>query len=252
VPEATDSRVLSDATGYIPTAKDLEFVSIELDDYRACAVHHYPLGLSAEKYDLFVRELLVALTWDGVASADVRIQGSSARFFSSVHKPMPYTTGGIFTVLRDAAGKPPHAVEVKKIKDLIEIQWPSYPRPSQRPFDSFFTLGIDRYPSDIDIQLSSDDAVDALRIRLGLTKTDWLDVDTTNAHYKFIDKRLSQQLLYVHEWETNWQRVLKRGVSVALFSSSGPESVNGEPEEFSSHHKDSDWIIHSGRIEVLK
>ncbi|MEQ8450049.1 MAG: hypothetical protein RIB97_10230 [Nitratireductor sp.] len=63
-------------------SKDLEKVQIPRDDFEAMRLGERPLGMSQEEFDAFNVELADALRREELSDAEVRLVGSSTRFYS--------------------------------------------------------------------------------------------------------------------------------------------------------------------------
>src|SRR4051794_21533431 len=82
---------VTDRSGYAVRHRDLTFLEIDDTELAAWRERKRLLGMSQNQYDGFLGDLRAALERDGLDlnECDVRIQGSSARFFSGSHKQMP-------------------------------------------------------------------------------------------------------------------------------------------------------------------
>ncbi|MHC9292580.1 putative adhesin [Mycobacterium sp. LTG2003] len=177
----------------------------------------------SELYDALARE---GFTADDL---DIRLQGSSARFFSGEHKALPLDAD---------------------IHDNPDAQWrmnawfgENENRPLRRPFDSMHRLGLDEEPSDYDIQISSDSMVDACRQRW---EADGPTGSLVHPKYGFVDKQVFKALFpALWEWATDWTERTGRPVVPALFPGSGPPDTSSVG--VTSHFRESDWHIrHDG------
>lgn len=128
--------------------RDCEFLDISPDQVEAWANREAPLGMTPTEFREFSKSLYDALAREGLAPADLdlRLQGSSARFFSGEHKSLP---------LESELLDNPEALAQMDI-------WfgEDQNRPLRRPFDSMHRLGLEDEPSDYDIQISSDSMVE--------------------------------------------------------------------------------------------
>lgn len=179
------------------------------------------------QFTQFGSSLYAALSREGftVHDLDVRLQGSSARFFSGEHKWLPTES--------DLANKP----EAQARADV----WfgDDHNRPLRRPFDSMYKLGLDDEPSDYDLQISSDSMVEACRDRW---IADGSQKDLVHPKYGFISKKTFEKLFpALWEWAEEWTERTGRPVVPALFPSSGPPDTSSTG--VSSHFRDSDWLI---------
>jgi hypothetical protein len=176
----------------------------------------------------FRESLYDALAREGFTpeDLDLRLQGSSAHFFSGQHKSL------------DLQNNP------EAIARADSWFGDDADRPLRRPFDSMYRLGLDPDPSDYDLQISSDAMVDACRQRWEAASSQG---DLFHPKYGFIvkdifeDKSMFPGLM---EWADRWSEITGREVAPALFPSSGPPH---QPEGVSAHFRESDWRIQSER-----
>jgi hypothetical protein len=238
---------ISDGDGYSIRSRDLEFLDLTLDDVEAWRSQQSPLGLSSYQYTGLVHELREALKRDGVplGDCDIRLKGSSASFFSGLHKPMPTTLDEIIDLFRSGRRRVPYDWEVDEIKDRLHVQWISDgDYPSRRPFDSMYKLGIDREPSDIDLQISSDELTKRCENRLLESGQAPSEARLKNTAYNFLRHDLVEDVapqLYV--FSLRMADALRRRVGVAVFPSEGPPDVSSSQPGLSSHFTPDDWVI---------
>lgn len=238
---------VADHGGYRLRRRDLDFLRISAEGLDAWRSRHRPLGLSQIQYDGLLQDLRDALLRDGVRleQCDIRLKGSSAQFFSGAHKQMPSGRDDIidlFTVLRD---RYPADWEIAEIeRRLNEIWITDGDLPSQRPFDSFYRLGIERERSDIDLQISSDvlaGRCEALLVRSGQPIT---EARMKHPVYNFVKKVLVEKEfpeLFLFTRRTS--DALGRNVSIAVFAAAGPPDVSATDPELSAHLSERDWVI---------
>lgn len=244
---------ITDASGYAIRKRDTRFLGLadeQVADWRA---RRRPLGVSERQYKALVDALLDALAADGInlLDCDIRLQGSSARFFSGLHKPMTVSRDDVIDAFRNCRDRVPEEWEVDEIWSKLTEQWISDGSfPQQRPFDAMYVLSVDRERSDYDIQISSDDLVhrcEQVLIRLG---QDPVKARVWQPTYNFLQRHLVEEVaqnLYLRLLRMS--DALGRGVTVAVFSRCGPPEVKPSPSGpvISSHFKDTDWIIWSKR-----
>jgi hypothetical protein len=236
---------IEDASGYRLTVRDLTFLARQADEVERWRAREAPLGMTVAHFSEMVSSLFDALRRDGIADADVRLKGSSVEFFAGTHKRMPSSRDEVFDLFVQLRRRIPTQAELALILSTLEEQWPSeVARPCQRPFDSIHRVGIDRYPSDYDVQISSDQiakrVVDLL-VDLDLEPT---AMRVKSTAYSFLQKHLvAQACPLLRAWEMHRSDVLMREVTVAVFPSAGPPEVDTTTGVPSSHHRDSDWIL---------
>lgn len=247
--------LLMDDSGYQARQADLDLVGISNEQLRAMLDQDIPLGMSQETYEEFTRSLLFALKKDRIDTADIRIQGSTVKFFSGTHKYMPYTLEEVHSLYVESRTQKQLDEEggVSKLKltriwTAIQSEWPEGGgRPKRRIFDSLYTLGIRLDKSDCDVQICSDqlyELLDEYFEHLGLSPDNIL-VDDPD--YACVDsKYLYSAFRYLAAWETHAYDILGRPVELAVFRSAGPPPTFGNVG-MSSHPRDDDWILHSQR-----
>jgi hypothetical protein len=252
---------VEDDSGYRVRLSDLAFLAISEKSFCDRAKGAIPLGLSWITYDAFKFRLWESIQADGVNpdGVDVRLKGSSTAFFSGLHKELPLGRAAIVFCWRNARGwrsRLPTEFEVDEIERIFAEVWPeAWPeglpevppgpsRPRRRPYDSMYRLGIEREPSDYDLQISSDSivarCVEAVR-QLGVEP---LREATHHDAYNFIRKDiLSAAMPHLAQYSILMSDALRRNVGLAVFESAGPPDVSEQYGELSSHFKESDWRI---------
>lgn len=189
--------------------------------------------MTPTEFKQFSSSLYDALSRDGFApqDLDVRLQGSSARFFSGEHKWLPTES--------ELAAHPEAQARANSWFGDDDN------RPLRRPFDSMYRLGLDDEPSDYDIQISSDSMVEACRERW---IADGSRENFVHPKYGFISKRTFEKMFpSLWEWAEEWTVQTGRPVVPALFPSAGPPDTSFTG--VSSHFRDSDWLILSEEID---
>lgn len=236
--------VVQDTAGYVLTDRDFRFLGIEVAAAHRCAAGTAPLGLTAAQYTSFTDTLEVALTEAGLDDADVRLQGSSVRFFSSPAKPFPRGKTDLAELYIDEHDAVWSEVDGNAIHAAYTAQWPTT-RPSQRPYDSMYRLGVIEDPSDIDVQISSAAAYGAAERFIRGRGINPKELRMRSTRYSFIRKEIVRRLfLPVTGWATHWEAVTGRQVNLAYFGAGGPDESS---HVASSHFKDTDWIVRRKR-----
>ncbi|MHA3023886.1 alpha/beta hydrolase [Mycobacterium sp. BMJ-28] len=223
----------TDDSGYRITPRDCEFLGITPEQVQAWAAREAPLGMTPAEFKEFSSSLGHALTRDGFGpqEVDIRLQGSSARFFSGEHKELP--------AYSDLHGD---AEAQARMSDWFGSDTN---HPLRRPFDSMYRLKLDSEPSDYDIQISSDAMVEACKQRWeALGAPD----DLVHPKYGFVTKDIFKQMFpALWQWADEWITSTGRPVVPALFPGSGPPDTS--TTGVSSHFRDTDWRIHPERTE---
>jgi hypothetical protein len=244
--------VIIDRAGYTITREDLDFLRLRIDQASAMKRRVFPLGMNPAVYQEFVESLRGALHDEGAVDADVRIQGSSVRFFSGHHKAMPWDRDEIEDEYFKANGPatPLSAYELTEIYNGLNTQWPDITnRPEGRPFDALHRVGLHHDASDYDVQISSSFLVDKVKEQLRRRGVEPTELRVQRVTYNFIKKEYSSQLAYLAQWEARACDLVGRSVTVALFDGGGPPDVSKEFGALSSHFRnDEDWILFSSRI----
>ncbi|MBN6812941.1 hypothetical protein [Kocuria marina] len=237
---------IDDGTGYAVRSRDLNFLRLtrsEVDNWRAKAT---PLGMSMIQYKGFQTDLARALHADGISdSIDVRLKGSSAKFFSDSHKPMPNNREQIIDLFRERRHRLPAAWEIDEIIDRLLNQWiKDQSFPTYCPFDARFRLTVDREPSDYDVQISSNTAVERCIRLIKALGEDPTELRINHPTYNFVRKDLVETALpNVYLFTLRAADQLRRHVDVALFPAGGPTNKTKTHGSLSAHFRDDDWIL---------
>jgi len=246
-PDALDQRIarildgaeeaptwwMRDDSGYEIARRDIEFLQISPQQLRWMLTGEAPMGLTPELYREFGSEMLEALERDGVdpSLADIRLKGTGAQFYSGPHKTLPTEA--------ELAGNPE---ALQKLRDWFGDD---QNRPLRRPYDSMYRLGLEREPSDFDLDINSTAAVRAARANWREHHNDRYPGDFMGGH-GYLDKQaVASSLPNLSEWSKRWEDKLGRPLSLGVFESSGPFDATVLGRELSSHFKDTDWIIHN-------
>ncbi|WP_410809670.1 toxin glutamine deamidase domain-containing protein [Micromonospora sp. 067-2] len=217
-----------DESGRRLEPKHCEFLGITPDAVLAWADRSAPLGATREEFAAMKTDLFEALRQEGLdlSTVDIRLQGSSAHFFSGPHKHIPTEFE-----LRDD----PEALA--RLRGWAQ----GSPLPRRRPFDAMRRLGLEE-PSDYDFQISSDEMVERAR-QHAAEKYPGLRV--VNASYGFVTRKVARECFpHVFEWADRYRGDLRRDVVPAIFPGGGPPTRS--ETGVSSHFRDSDWIVREG------
>lgn len=240
---------IADLNGYEITVRDLQFLQISGHAIERWCRRSSPLGLDEEQFRYFIETLRVALEKDGVADCDVRLKGSSSTFFSSVHKTMPYSRDDLYDTFRQCRKREPVGLELERIERALLELWPEPDRPLRRPFDALYRLGVDRVPSDLDLQVSSNIIDARVRNRLNELSVSPTAARIENPKYNFFHKSLIAEVCeHLMSWAAHISDVVQRDVSIAAFPESGPPDTSELDGELSAHKKPSDWALLVGGI----
>lgn len=245
--DAPPHSMLADASGYALQQCDLDLVGLDWRAIENCLSRRAPLGMSLSAYESFVSDLQWFLVnCEGITDADIRLQGSSAKGFSSVLKPFPGTPEDVFNELLSSNPSAGH-YEVVEIWGRISDIWGEH-LPGQRPFDSMEKLNISPVGSDYDVQISSHQMVQRVHDYIEYMKLSPTRVRVENDKYQFIEKGLAAKCFaHVQRWAFDMHNRLGREVTWVLFDEEGPRKLCGRDSGGSSHFKSDDWIISTPR-----
>jgi len=217
----------TDDSGYQLTADDCRFLGISPQEIANWYARTAPLGMTPAQFAEFAATLSDALRLDGIdpEQVDVRLQGSSAHFFSGAHKELPTAD---------------QITDPDALRRYQEWRGDAERHPLRRPFDSMYKLGLDPEPSDYDVQISSDAAVAKAE---EARRSGGADQPLFHPKYGFVDKDLvALACPNLADWAEQQTRALGRSVVPAMFSGTGPPDNSGTGK-VSAHFRDSDWII---------
>lgn len=242
---------IADSNGYCLRGSDLLFLGIGLESVDRWRMRVSPLGMEAADYQWFADSLLQALQADGIRDFDVRLKGSSAVFFSGLHKAMPWQRADMLSVFLMSWGREPEVFELERAASKAEATWPSSDtRPGQRIFDSLHNLGLERGRSDYDVQICSRDIAErshAHLLKLGISE-DAFRID--HGTYRFINKRFVERTCeHLAAWTARASEVLRRDVTVAVFPTSSTPLRSADSGYTPALDPD-DWIIASNASEL--
>jgi hypothetical protein len=237
--------MFKDDIGYEPSAKHLAFLGLTSTELKDCVLRKRPLGMTVKQFQSLRASLKQALDRDEVFEYDIRLKGSSVYFYSGYHKLMPWTRSELLPLFRKARERLPSNDELDSIESSINGVWPSGQiRPQRRPFDSMLRIGVDRYPSDYDIQISSDEIDARAKQRVGSLNVTVDDSALTSKDYNFIQKDIIDDVCpNLTRWAVLQSDILQRGVAVAVFPRKGPPNKEKKIGKLSSHFRRTDWVI---------
>jgi hypothetical protein len=225
----------------------LSFLGIGIEAFNNWSSRRCPLGVDEYCYSILLDDLADALARDGIDDADIRIQGSSARLYSSPYKPMIFARGDLVNEFVRDRGMSPSPQHVDYIERALTDHWPeTTDRPIlRRPFDVLYRVGVARFPSDLDFQVSSDQMVSVVHAFAASYGAEAEHrVTTSSPTYGFLNKAFVDEAFpALLRWRIYHSEFLRRGVTVAVFSSSGPARADSDDPLMSSHLRDDDWIV---------
>lgn len=235
---------ITDESGYRVRHVDVHFLHLSLADIEHWRSRKAPLGMTVSQFHYFIQTLGEALARDGINTVDVRLKGSSAQFFAGPHKPMPRTRAEIVQVFRALRDRTPEPDELDEISTRFHDLWDERSCPRQRPFDSLHRLRVDRYPSDYDLQISSDEIVARARAQCDDLNIPLAAFRVESETYDFVEKDLLEKTCpFLVKWAFLRSDILGRQVTLAVFPSEGPPNRVASHGSLSSHFRASDWIL---------
>ncbi|WP_327430877.1 hypothetical protein [Streptomyces sp. NBC_01236] len=229
-----------DDTGYQIRDEDLRYLGLDDKQVEGWRRFEAPLGMTPEQFKDFTGSLKEALVTDGIDAeqVDIRLQGSSAQFFSGSHKDFPTEQG---------LTEQPEALA--RLEEWMGDR-PEVDRPARIPFDAKHLLrvrdqdGISEPPSDYDVQLSSDAMVGKAQETWEATDPGKRSPHLIHPKYDFVNKAIAEKSFpALQDWKAHWEGELGREVAPALFPSAGPPDRTGVGIGISTHFRESDWII---------
>lgn len=234
-PDGIIDPAIEDDGGYRIRHRDLRALKISPEAVDWWRKRECPLGMVTTQYKDFCSELMAALERDSINTSDLRLQGSSAHFFSGKHKTFPHTEQEWETEFHRNFRRSMTPAELSSTRNAFNAWFTDGELPRRRPFDSIYVLDLNRDKSDYDLQISCD-AIVSFATAIATTDDNILHPD-----YGFLNKDLVERVCpNLTQWAEEQADQLDRPVTVAVFPSSGPKKKMGP---VSSHFKDSDWII---------
>ncbi|MGW0754239.1 hypothetical protein [Streptomyces sp. NPDC002587] len=229
-----------DDTGYEIRGEDLEYLGLDEKQVEAWQRFEAPLGMSPEQFKEFKSSLNDALAADGIDAdqVDLRLQGSSAQFFSGSHKDFPTE--------EDLADQPEALSRLTEwMGDRTESE-----RPSRIPFDAKYRMGVENgdgepeEPSDYDVQISSDSMVEKATEVWEAADPAERKPEVIHPKYQFVDKATMREAFpELAAWAKSWEAETGREVAPALFGADGPPDQTNVGSGISAHFRETDWII---------
>lgn len=222
------SLLPADDRGYQLRPRDAEYLNVSPQQVRWWHRREAPLGMTPRKYQEFKESLYAALEADGISpdDVDIRLQGSSARFFSGFHKRL---------ATEDDPEVQENETAQQGLRDWFEGDTE---RPYRRPFDAHRRLGLMKKKSDFDIQISSDVMVRKCQETWdrGVFRGRFI-----SPRYGFVNKDCFHDAFpALTRWAGAQSGKQARKVAPALFKSAGPRDNS---PGVSSHFRSTDWML---------
>jgi hypothetical protein len=218
---------IEDDGGYKVTENDIRFLGLSEKNVQEWVDKRSPLGLSEVYYKSLTEGLAHALDADNIdpARVTVTIRGSSVEFFAGRHKFLPWERRQIEEAIREHRGdtgvRKRHITE--HAEQLLRDQWRDEIIPKRRPFDVMHKVGIARGPSDIDVELCSDDIADRCKYYASLDPNPNLRYLSFDGKYNYIDERYVRAAMpRLVSFAAEISDEINRDVNPVVFEQSGP------------------------------
>ncbi|WP_329237395.1 hypothetical protein OG417_33965 [Actinoallomurus sp. NBC_01490] len=220
-PDALRGREFTvvDSSGYVATDREFAFSGISRKQLEDMKELRAPLGTWPEQWRAAVTELRQALKDEGITDADMRLKGTSAKFYSGdPAKRFPQTEDELRSMAAEAHRLISGSHRLPRIEDVVAAYRQAGfatdgPKPAVAFFDSRYKLGLSKWPSDYDFQLCSDTLAERFEAywranrTLGLyTKGDWYN--------PYLLDRVAPGL---DRWVGRWEKTWGRWVSIATY-----------------------------------
>ncbi|MFR9774073.1 sigma factor [Nocardia sp. SC052] len=220
--------------GSRPTEHELRFAGVSHMQYRDMIEQRIPLGFSRDLWEECVDHMRRALELDRITDADVRLFGTSSKFYSATPgKTFPQTVDEMRRMATEFSANLAPEEQRRHVDNAVRsYREAGYdndePKPEKAFFDSRYRLGLDSWPSGYDFQLCSD--ILASRFE-DLARREEIEIYTKGDWYSpYLLGRVAPEL---QAWVQHWERVQRRWVSVATY-----------PGSKANVHADSgDWIV---------
>jgi hypothetical protein len=256
-PTAHGGVLPADRSGYVLRQRDLRFINadqpgvpFDQEAVRRWANREMPLGMPPELWPEWQASLREALRADGIDPdlVDIRMKGSAAEFFSGARKSMPTEATLAADLRAERISQETHDVAVARLHEWFGDD-PTGPRPTARPFDAMYRLGLDTERSDYDLNFSSDvmfhRAVE--RWRPGVYGHLVGPVGPAGSNHGYLAKSVVKDAFpHLYQWAHEWEQRLGRPMSYAVFLSRGPDVTTHRRGHagVSVHYNDgTDWVI---------
>jgi hypothetical protein len=209
----------------------------QLADWRA---RKAPLTLSPAEFNRFTHELYAAAEADGLdGRLDIRLKGSSARFWSNPTKSMPRNAAQAAEIYEAENNQWPSKAWCRTVAKRF-AQWLGPDRvgdkdavPRYRPLNALPVLGISDDKSDIDLQISSDQAAQKASAVCAADEVSPCKAEP----YGFFHKASSRKALpAITAVMKRWADTYGIDFTFAVFDNSGPDN-------YLSAFRPTDWIV---------
>jgi hypothetical protein len=236
---------ITDPTGYTFTKRDYQFVGLSPDQVNDMLAQKVPLGMTAAQWSQATSELSQALIDSGIPDADIRLKGSSMRFFSydTKTKGFPQTVDELKTRAKayNAASPDAAAIADQAAQTYQSAGYGTSPQPVHSFFNALAKLHCGD-PSDYDIQVVSQTLADKFEDYIRKNPTEpvlgddeqsvELDpaISGKGGHYKW--RYLQYVAKPLWDWSQRWTGMLGTDVAVSTFSPARAPTL-----------RDTDWII---------
>lgn len=238
--QAQVATPITDGHGYTITTQDAWFFGMtgaQLANWRS---RRAPLTLSPAEFNTFVHEFYAAAAADGLdGKLDIRLKGSSAGFWSNPMKAMPRDAEEAAELYQSKKKAWPSKAWCANVAKRF-AQWLGPDRvgdkdavPTYRPFNALFTLGILDDKSDVDVQVSSDQA--AAKID-AVCAADNISPCQDKAYGFYRKTPTFKALPAMTAMMDRWAQAFALDFTYAVFPSRGPDN-------YLSSFRPTDWIL---------
>jgi hypothetical protein len=224
------------------TQKQLRFLQLKAQEIMDWRARRAPLGMTPRQYRWFRASLHEAADRDGLSGFDVRLKGSAAVFFSGTHKPFPASVDSALQLAKANGRKLTRAQEAE-----IERAYDSFSskrsRPKSCPFDSMFRLGLSRWRSDYDVQISGAEVAERCRTVFERENPSSRGQLVRPEYGFFEDKWFDEACPAIASWRDHCSATLGRNVNVKAFDAKGPPNKTAKIGSLSGHFRKTDWML---------
>ena len=237
---AQTATPITDGHGYAITARDAWFFGMNGAQLANWRTRRAPLTLSPPEFNQFVQELYAAADADGLSGRlDIRLKGSSAGFWSNPMKAMPRNAEQAAEIFEAKTKQWPSKAWCQNVAKRF-AQWLGPDRvgdkdavPTYRPFNALSVLDISDDKSDVDVQISSDQAAEKIA---AVCAADAVSPCKAEAYGFFRKTPTFKALPAITAMMDRWANAFTLDFTFAVFPSSGPDN-------YLSSFKTTDWVI---------
>lgn len=237
---AQTATPITDGHGYTLTAHDAWFFGMTAPQLANWRARKAPLTLSPTEFNEFTHELYAAAAADGLdGRLDIRLKGSSAGLWSNPMKAMPRNAEQAAEIYQAKEKKWPTKAWCQRVAKRF-AEWLGPDRvgdkdavPTYRPFNALSVLGVSDDKSDVDVQISSNQAAEKIT---AVCTADGI-TPCKAASYGFFRKTPTFKALpSIAALMNRWADTHQLDFTFAVFPGSGPDN-------YLSSFRPTDWIV---------